>query len=130
MLLDTLVDCTVRGNRHTPAADSRLVETSAARAAVCANIFVTGYPRFGKQPAPTHATMSREPPVRHSSPAIYCYAMWVEAENSRVRGGSRGRLQDRFVAWHLHAGKHGSGGLGTCRVRLLRLIFGLEELRH
>jgi hypothetical protein len=57
----------------------------------------------------------------------------VEAfANERVDGSSRGRPQFcRFIALHLHAcKKQGSGGLGAILLRLLRLVFGLEELRH
>jgi hypothetical protein len=46
--------------------------------------------------------------------------------NERFDGGSRGRLQDRFISLRLHACKQGSLGLGLFLVRLLRLVFGLR----
>ncbi len=50
--------------------------------------------------------------------------------NERVDRGFRGRLQDRLIALRLHGCKQGGGGLGFLLVRLLRLGFGLEELRQ
>ncbi len=68
----------------------------------------------------------------HGGPALHVVAQGsagVEAfANERVDGGSRGRLQNRLLALRLHACKHGSGGLGAFLLRLLRLVFGLEEL--
>ncbi len=69
----------------------------------------------------------------HGGPALHVVAQGsagVEAfANERVDGGSRGRLQNRLLALRLHAcKKQGSGGLGAFLLRLLRLVFGLEEL--
>ncbi len=71
----------------------------------------------------------------HVGPALHVVAQgWAGVEafaNELVDGGSRGRLQFcRFIALHPHACKHGSGGLGALFLRLLHLVFGLEELRH
>jgi hypothetical protein len=73
--------------------------------------------------------------AQHGGPALHVVAQGsagVEAfANERIDGGSRGRPQFcRFIALHPHACKHGSGGLGAFLLRLLRLVFGLEELRH